>query len=222
MGESGELLPHIKIEFKRALTSRCVEVLIKGYQSMIAASQYSLSWEEEQFSALLISHMENLNEVNQYRMDIIPEPRLYDQGIIEGKKKPKKAPKVDIRICMWSYNTWSSQVKFVYVIEAKNLPEQDWKKESDSKVIAKSQKKRYIETGIDHFISGHYPEGCLVGYVVQGKPEKVVLDINKILKQSSPSREDEILKKKEAIYSYTNCYRSTHSNVTLQHFLLKL
>lgn len=222
MDGSGGLSSHIKIEFKRALVGRCVEVLVKGYQSMIAASQYNLSWEEEQFSAHLISHMENLEEANQYRMDIIPEPRLYDQEVIEGKKAPKKSSKADIRICMWSNNTWSTPVKFVYIIEAKNLSEQDWKKESGSKVIAKAQKKRYIETGIDHFISGHYPEGCLAGYVVQGDSDKIVSGINEILKQVSPSRESEILKDKEAIYSYTNCYRSMHSNGILQHFFLKL
>ncbi|TRX59216.1 hypothetical protein FNH22_11885 [Fulvivirga sp. M361] len=222
MDESRGLSSHIKIEFKRALTDRCVEVLVKGYQSMISANQYSLSWEEEQFSAHLISHMEHLNEVNQYRMDIIPEPRLYDEEVVEGKKSPKKSPKADIRICMWSNNTWSTPVKFVYIIEAKNLSERDWKKESDSKVIAKAQKKRYIETGIDHFISGHYPEGCLAGYVVQGDPDKIVLDINEILRQKSPSRESEILGDKESVYSYPNCYRSKHSNGALRHFLLKL
>lgn len=218
----GGLSSHIKIEFKRALTDRCAQVLVKGYQSMIDANQYNLSWEEEQFSAHLISHMENLTEANQYRMDIIPEPRLYGQEVIEGKRAPKKSPKADIRICIWSNNTWSAPVKFVYIIEAKNLSEQDWKKQSGSKVIAKAQKKRYIETGIDHFISGHYPEGCLVGYVVQGDSDKIVLGINDILKHASPSRGSEILKDKEVIYTYANRYRSMHSNGILQHFLLKL
>lgn len=187
---------------------------------MIKTSHYELKWEEEQLSAHLISHMENLSETSHYRMDIIPEPRLYDQAVIEGNKPPKKSPRADIRICMWS--TWGTPDRFEYIVEAKNLSEQDWTKESGSKVIAKAQKKRYIETGIDHFIQGHYPKGCLAAYVVQGNPDRIVTDINKILEAQSPSRKKEILQDKKDIYSYPHCYKSEHSIGILQHFILKL
>jgi hypothetical protein len=155
-------------------------------------------------------------------MDIIPEPRLYDQEVIEGKKTAKKSPKADIRICMWSNNTWSTPVKFVYIVEAKILSEKDWTKESGSRVIAKAQKKRYIETGIDHFKSGHYPEGCMAGYVVQGDPDNIVSEINEILVSNRPSRNTEILKDKKIMFSYPHCFKSDHTNCQLQHFILKM
>ena len=68
-------------------------------------------------------------------------------------------------------------------MEAKNLKEKD----SDLK-------RRYIDTGINSFVSKRYENGCLLGYVLEGDLDKTVAGVNKLLKKDD--RGSESLKSK--------------------------
>lgn len=189
---------------------------------MIAANEYSVSWIEEQLTANLVRHMTKLEITNAYKMDITVEPRQYNEEIEKGKQDPKTAPRLDIRMCMWYEGAWSINEKFVYTIEAKNISENDWVKETGANVRAIDSQKRYISTGIDHFISGHYKNGCLAGYVVNGDASQVAIKINELLTGNNPSRQSEVLTQINDS-PYPNCYLSEHANdLQLIHFMLKL
>jgi len=87
--------------------------------------------------------------------------------------------------------------------------------------------KRYIETGIEHFLSGHYPlPGCLVGYLVECDTGQIVSSINNIIVVNGFSpRVGNI--EQEATPIYPELYFSTNQSSTgqeihLRHFMLKL
>lgn len=214
----------IKPQIRQGLINKCCELLLEGYEAMVKAQEYELSWDEEKLTANLISHMQKSEIITRFQIDITAESRDYDEEITIGTKSAKKAGKLDIRISIWGGGWFSSKKKMIYVIEAKNLSQSDWKKKTGAHVNARYQKKRYINKGIDHFISGHYKNGCLSGYVVQGDSNQIVKDINTILKNSNPSRADEVLVTNGDI---DQCYFSTHDRqnkmeLELKHFMLKL
>ena len=214
-------------EFIKSFENIFSELLISGYYSMVKEKNYSLEMEEEELSAELIKHMENLTLRKDNLISVIPESRYYNEDIYNHLKKPKEAPKPDILLLAW-LQSWQVGVEIKYYIEAKNLSESNWNKNhSTNPVNAKKQKERYIETGINNFVTERYPYGCLAGYVVQGSPNKIINDINDILSNSIPYRKSEILKDKFEIKDYPHCYLSYHltrsnNNLCLRHFLLKI
>ena len=125
-------------------------------------------------------------------------------------KSAKTAPRIDFRLCGWSNNS-----KLTYFVEAKNLIEIDsYKSNRKSKIPANKLHIRYIETGIDNYLSGQYPSnGCLVGYILQGKAENIVSMLNTCL--CNLSRKPEILQLKslEQI-NFKPYYISSHNNVS--------
>ena len=84
-------------------------------------------------------------------------------------------------------------------MEAKNLKEKN-----------SGLKKRYIEIGIENFITGKYPRGFLVGYLLEGTVIPTVDGINDLLKKCN--REKELLhtKKHKIVQCY---YESEHSQI---------
>jgi hypothetical protein len=95
--------------------------------------------------------------------------------------------------------------KFICSIEAKNL------KENDSKL-----KRRYIDEGIDRFVTKKYPYGFLVGYLLEGTVFPTIDGINKLLKKDN--RENECLhnQKHEIVQQY---FESNHSELCLKHLI---
>ena len=87
--------------------------------------------------------------------------------------------------------------------------------------------KRYIETGIEHFLSGHYPlPGCLVGYLVECDTGQIVSSINNIIVADGFSPRVGTIEQ-EATPIYPELYFSTNQSSTgqeihLRHFMLKL
>lgn len=74
---------------------------------------------------------------------------------------------------------WSEREKKAFYIEAKNLCEINWKKNSGTSVDSEKLAKEYIVEGVKRFISEKYSFGCMVGYVLKGHPDGTVKKINK-------------------------------------------
>lgn len=200
--------------------SRCIFIFIESYHIVKAQNEYDLSWEEEQFSAILIKGIEDCPLAQKWKIDVVPEYRLYAEEIIKGEKLPKSAAKIDMR-----FSGWTSRKKMLFFIEAKNLCENDWNKKNNIKVNASQQQHRYINTGIDHFLNQHYPDnGCLAGYVLEGIPDNIIKKINVILIKQG--RDREFLRLTGPINHHTEIYNSIHvlpheNELILTHIFLK-
>ena len=179
---------------------------------------YNLGWKENCFTANLIGHMYKIRDEWDLRLRIDPESHIYNQRICESLQDPDTAKRIDLKISgNWIYED------VYYGIEAKILVEKNWKKRNAKKLF-----KRYIRTGIDNFVDGHYsakvPRGCITGYIVQGNAANIANNINDIL--VGCKRRKEILMYPRLFNHCSNCYRSSHNRVTdneeikLRHVLL--
>jgi len=132
-----------------------------------------------------------------------------------------KAPKPDIKFEKYAFQ---NQKPFTFYIEAKNLSETDWNKENDSKVVASGQIGRYIKTGIENFKTERYPNGCLAGYVVQGRIVKIIDTINKRLVKLQRYKEclSMIYSKDIIVGQFISKHITNSGNkLSLKHILLK-
>ncbi|MDR0332414.1 MAG: hypothetical protein LBI15_03030 [Dysgonamonadaceae bacterium] len=194
----------------QCLEKRCLNLLIDGYNYVKSNSEISIDWEEENISAVLFDYIEKCPLAFKWQIDIIPEFRLYAKDILENKKSAKTSSRIDFRFCCWT-NTY----KFTYFAEAKNLIEVDsFKKGRKTKISATSLHKRYIETGIDNYFSEKYPSnGCLLGYVLQGKTENIIDSINGLL--SNNGRQSEQLD----FDCSKGCYISKNDKLSIKHLM---
>lgn len=168
---------------KAGFEYKCIFILVDGYRLMKAANQYSLDWEEEQFTAQLINFIKSCPSSKNWKVHVNHEIRNYTEEIISGEKLPKQASRIDMQML-----SWQSENEEVYYIEAKNLCENNWTKSTGSEVSSSYQLNRYVNTGISHFISGHYPKnGGVCGYILKGNSDRIAQKLNVVLKKKSMS-----------------------------------
>lgn len=106
-------------------------------------------------------------------------------------------------------------------MEAKNLYEHNFRKSDNSSMTnALSVQKRYIETGINHIVSGYYPpETMMVGYVLEGGIAPIVSAINSILGDSSSRLV--ATPHKLTVAKGQELYSSRHESLDIRHLLLQ-
>lgn len=206
----GVLDASIVNSFKQGFEWKCINLLIDAYTYVNSSNNINIDCEEEYISAVLFDYIDNCQQAINWKIDITPEYRLYKNDVLQKMKSAKTAPRIDFRLCGWSNNS-----KLTYFVEAKNLIEIDsYKSNRKSKIPANKLHIRYIETGIDNYLSGQYPSnGCLVGYILQGKTENIVSMLNTCL--CNLSRKPEILQLQslEQI-NFKPYYISSHNNVS--------
>jgi len=191
----------IRLAFKSGFENRCIKLLVSAYQSAISAKCVSPDWDENDITA----------QLNNY-IDV--HPKRYDWGIstnvehhIPNDKEPitkgssARFSRIDMR-----FSTFNSKIEYRYYLEAKNLVEK-----------GSALKRRYINTGIDSFLSGKYKNGVLVGYLLAGNLANTVDGINNLLIKDS--RDAETLKKTEFKY-HDSFYESTHTNIGILKHLI--
>jgi hypothetical protein len=209
-------IPIIDI-FKQKFEWRCMSLLVDAY--VFTNSQYliNIDYEEEYISAVLFDFIEKCPQATEWNIDITPEFRLYKREMLKKGKTPKSAPRIDIR-----FAGWASSSKMIYFVEAKNLIETNAvKKGRKTKISASALQKRYIETGIDNYVSGKYPSnGCLVGYILQGATANIINCLNKCL--CGFNRISERLEKQSfELQNFDECYVSTHKDkFQIKHLML--
>jgi hypothetical protein len=214
IGRVSQTIPNIDNDFEQA----CLWVLTESFKQMKQERLYELTWKETRYSAHLIGYMRKIRDRADLQLRIDPESYLYRKEILEGLTDPDTAPRIDIKIS----GAWV-QEDIYYGIEGKILVEKDWKTRREYDLRA-----RYIETGIDNFVSGRYsPEvsrGCVVGYVVFGSAFKVYRRLNNLL--THRGRKNEILKNRHSVNGCSDCYKSSHirtidnEKIELYHLLL--
>ena len=168
----------VRAKIKASFISHCIEAINIGYNIILANASHKLDWEEDSFTYHLVTIIELSGFLGSYQISINPQPPIINHAIAFGGADSKKAPKVDFK-----FSTWSGPKEIKFYAEAKNLSEQDWHKASGALVKSSKQRGRYLDTGIENFLSGRYPEGCLVGYVLNGSTAAIVSGLNSLIKK---------------------------------------
>lgn len=193
----------------------CISLLLDSYNKIPNKNTFK-ELTENNITAQLIG----LIKLNPLRteLNISVNREAYNdtEAIYKGLSDADESPRIDMK-----YTVWNSNIEFEYFIEAKNVSENNWKKSTVTTPInAKELQKRYISTGIQNFITGRYPHGCLVGYVTEGISNNIVTKINTLL--TSENRAKENLNQKHG--GFAQHYISSHTGSSineLKHFFLE-
>jgi hypothetical protein len=217
---AGVLKSYIIGSFEASFEYNCLMLFGEAYKFIHENAGVSVDWDEENISANFYTYIDKSEKAIALHINISDECRLYDDTILTGKTPAKKAPRIDFRL---TTNLLEEKKRLEYFVETKNLIETDcFKTGRISKIIAKEKHERYINTGIDNFTSGRYPQkGCIVGYVLQGEPTKIVNKINECLLEYNRTSEH-LYSIDCTIPDLKFCYQSLHENgIKIKHFLLK-
>lgn len=192
---------NIKNAFKNGFEVKCFRLIIEAYQLAKNKKVIQPDWHEND----IISTLNNLIGQNEkrakWKISTNVEHHLYNEGIKKVKRYASKLSRIDLR-----FVTFYSSLEYEYYLEAKNL------KESDSNL-----KRRYIQTGVDHFINKKYENGSLIGYLLEGRLDETVNGLNAWLERNN--RESECLKPK-AFKLHKNYYESEHGEIVLLKHLI--
>lgn len=191
-----------KREFKKSFEDHCIRLVIDAYQEAVRKKSIPVSWEEDDITEQLVENIVNNHKRFRWRVTVNTQNTIIDKNAPKVKGYAAKSSVVDLR---FANITTIKEVE--YFMEAKNL------KENDSHL-----KRRYIDTGIDSFITGKYPNFFLAGYLLEGDLLNTVDGINKLMMKDK--REKEMLKRCDCKY-HDQYYESVHSETgILKHFIL--
>ena len=195
------LFSYIGEAFKRSFEERCITLLVAAYNSSISNNDYKLIWEENDFSSMLEKYIEKNPQRIKWKISCTTEKHLHIDIVQNDKGYANKESRIDMRLS--AFSTWK---EYFFYAEAKRLKEKD-----------SSLSNRYIETGIDHYLTEKYPHGILLGYLVEGGVDTTIQKINARL--AKKKRESEMLIRKE--HSLHNQYfESTHPDFgVISHFV---
>lgn len=200
---AGTLNPHVLLSIKDLFNKRCIKLFIDAYNLSILNNSFTNNLDENDISAILHNYIDNNSDRKKWKIFTQVEAHLFDTTATSFSKGfAAKQSRIDFKLG----NFWKRD-EFEYYVEAKNL------RSTDSKL-----KKRYIQTGIDNFLTGKYQdcEGFLVGYVLEGSIRECFEGINKLLIKYN--RKAEVL--------FTNnflsfdIFSSNHSSKSLNHIFL--
>ena len=216
---NGNLNKNIIHSFRTQFENNCIRLLLESHKDLLSKGMSLKDQDENSITVQLIGYMK-INPISaDYKIDVTREQYLDSALVYSGLESPDSSPRIDIR-----FMTWTSPEKFEYFFEAKDLYENDFtKKGNKTSTSSKRYQQRYIDTGMQNFINGKYYHGCLVGYILEGDPEKIADKINDLLRLAG--RNSECLIKKTAIGTIQYCYESTHTSKHLSsliHYLLNL
>ena len=188
-------------KFQDAFENKCYKLITKAFANAKAENIVELEWDENDITSELHKHIDKDPQRLKWKIVTNVEQHLPKENIEKKKGFAAKFPRIDLRL-----STFSSSQEYKYHLEAKNLREKD-----------SHLKRRYINTGIDNFISGKYFNGSLIGYLLEGTVESTIEGINFLLKKDN--RESEFLTSKEIIL-HSSYYESNHIEIgVLKHLV---
>ncbi|TLP81855.1 hypothetical protein [Maribacter sp. ACAM166] len=187
--------------FKRGFEEKCFQLITESYVSAMEAKVIKLNWDENDITSELHEHIKENPLRLEWSIVTNVEQHLPKDDIKKEKGFAAKLPRIDLRLV-----TINSSLEYEYHMEAKNLKEKD-----------SGLKRRYIDTGIDNFVSNKYDNGCLLGYVLDGELDKTVDGVNKLLKKDERGLE---YLKFRTYDLHDKYYESVHpNNLQIKHFM---
>ncbi len=192
--------PEIAEKARNAFEEKCFRLIIGAYETSLGEKMIQLDWNENDISFELYEKIETSPAKIRYKIHISPECRI-PKNVPKTKGFADKLPRVDLRM-----SHFALRQEYKYFFESKNL------KQNDSGL-----KRRYINTGIDNFVSGKYENGSLIGYLLEGKAKDTVDGINSLLEKDKRKSETLNTKKSKLFEFY---YESNHPGIgLLKHFI---
>lgn len=187
-------------KFRNAFEQKCFRLIIEAYKTSLSEKVIQLDWNENDISSELHRHIKENPLRGKWKVSTNVEAYI-PKDIPKEKGFADKFPRIDFRL-----TSFISTYEFEYFFEAKNL------KQNNSAL-----KRRYINTGINNFVSGKYVNGSLIGYLLKGKTVETVKGINSLL--GKEKRQNEILNftSNKLFNSY---YESYHSDIRILKHLI--
>ena len=201
---AGNLNPSIFLSIQDIFKKRCTTLFIEAYQTSILNKSISIDFEENDITAIIHNCIDENPKRKKWKIFTNREDYQFDKNAIQTKGFAAKFTRIDMR-----YSTFWKDEECKYYVEAKNL------KANDSAL-----KRRYINTGINNFLSGgkyFNCEGFLVGYILEGTIQNCREGINKLLLKDK--RENEIIEKTSSFLSIDGHF-SKHSEKEIYHLFL--
>ena len=187
-------------KFRNAFEQKCFRLIIEAYQTSLGEKVIQLDWNENDISSELHRHIKGNPLRLKWKVSTNVEANI-PKDILKVKGFADKFPRVDFRL-----TSFITTYEYEYFFEAKNL------KQNDSAL-----KRRYIDTGVDNFVSKKYENGSLIGYLLEGKIDETVKGINSLLEKDK--RQNEVLHStsNKLCNSY---YESCHSDIRILKHLI--
>ncbi len=188
MGNSGLSVNYVS-DAAQSFKMICIGLLDVAYTEIATSGIVTSKWQENAISEIVADRMNANPTTIQRHITAIVEKRLVSDDLSQAQPMVDNAPRIDIKIGGFE---WSSNEKRVtFYMEAKNLYGHDFQKANNTTVTrSNAYAKRYIKTGIDHMLSGYYPEDALLlGYVLVGSVSETVDKVNALLKQEGRGSE---------------------------------
>lgn len=186
--------------FRNAFEQKCFRLIIEAYQISMTEKVIQLNWNENDISSEIHRHIKENPLRKKWRVSTNVEADI-PKDIPKVKGFADKFPRIDFRLSVFSKNE-----EYEYFFEAKNLKQK-----------GTALKRRYINTGINNFVSKKYENGSLIGYLLDGEIEKTIDGINSLLIKDKRNAEILVIKKNKLCEYY---YESNHSNIeTLKHLI---
>lgn len=182
----------VNTKFRYAFEQKCFRLIIEAYQESLIEGVIKINWNENDISSEIHKHILKNPKRLKWKVTSNVEA-VIRRDIPMAKGFANKFPRIDFR-----FAACFSKQEYEYFFEAKNL------KQNDSAL-----KRRYIKTGIDSFVTYKYPQGSLIGYILEGGVEQTVSGINSLLIRDK--RNTEVLCSCTSRLLRT-FYESNHSN----------
>jgi hypothetical protein len=188
-------------KFRNAFEQRCFRLIIEAYQTSLTEKTIQLDWNENDISSELHKCIKANPLRLKWKVSTNVEAHIPNEKISKEKGFADKDSRIDFRL-----TSFILTYEYEYFFEAKNL------KQNDSAL-----KRRYIDTGINNFVSGKYENGSLIGYLLEGTTDETVKGINSLLEKDKRNTEVLNLKSDKLLKTI---YQSNHSDIgTLKHLI---
>ena len=167
----------------------CIGLLDVAYTEIAASGKVTNEWQENAISEIIAKTINDNPTAIQRHITVETEKRLVLDDLSLAQPMVDNAPRIDIKIGGFEWRP--NEKRVAYYMEAKNLYGHDFQKLSNTTVTQSSAyAKRYIQTGIDHLLSGYYPvDTLLLGYVLVGTVPEAVDVVNTHLKENGRGSE---------------------------------
>lgn len=189
------LNPEIQQKAKSAFEQKCFTLIIEAYKTSLSKKTIQLNWNENDISSEIHEYLKANDLRKMWRVSTNVEAHI-PKLTKKTKGFSSEFPRIDFRL-----TTFSKGEEYEYFFEAKNL------KQNDSAL-----KRRYIDTGINNFVSKKYENGSLVAYILEGNSDSIIEGVNSLLIKDK--RHSEILKTITHKLLSPYC-ESSHTNLTI-------
>lgn len=198
----------------------CLELLERAYAEVLASRIVTKEWDENAISEAIVGSVNANPRTIEQHITAISEKRLLPEGLANATSSVDNAYRIDIKVGGFGWK--ENECRTECYMEAKNLYCHSFIKHGNKSLTSHDRyAQRYIDTGIDNLLNGHYPsDTLLLGYVLVGTVQGAVELLNKHLIKNL-RRGEKIVLRNDLRFKLLKCAISKHSpEVAIKHCFL--